>query len=495
MYKSILFFLLILTSSSLLHSQFQLKVNNGTGSGTYSTGDTVHVWANTPNQMEVFTSWVGSGAEYLTLRDEWHTFLIVPEGEQPGNLEITAQYAILPKINYGMEKILLFREDSGRHETRRRAKKPVFYFIPPHPKAVVFLFHGTNGSGYSMAMGKYESGSIIKDLLHNGYACVMFSANEADFGDQNGDDKRRWKTRPFPMDSATNIDLKNLVLLEDQLRSKFHLDNLPFYAFGVSNGAVFSDLCAPYRGYRAVGHMVGNGSIRFHQYIGGELPTIWLMAENDHQANADSAIARTNYQAMLDRGIDAEWYLLEKSPVYASRFTRSLKGITADQSKKIAQTLKQEGYLTPDKYLNFDILEDKKDEISRTLIQQKIVTKTQSKEVIDQLKIVNADHGAHGDYNKRIIAFFDRYLTLSEVDAPLKDNSPLQIYPNPASTWIFLNQKSTIQQVNLFNLQGQLIHQWKGDRHQLNIFNIPSGTYILDVRSEAGKQSGPVVIE
>ncbi len=63
-------------------------------------------------------------------------------------------------------------------------------------------------------------------------------------------------------------------------------------------------------------------------------------------------------------------------------------------------------------------------------------------------------------------------------------NSSLNIYPNPATTTIFLNSPVKIQAVNLYNLQGQMLIS--SDENQIDVEHLARGIYILKVQTQDG---------
>ncbi|MGL4993276.1 MAG: alpha-amylase family glycosyl hydrolase [Bacteroidales bacterium] len=58
------------------------------------------------------------------------------------------------------------------------------------------------------------------------------------------------------------------------------------------------------------------------------------------------------------------------------------------------------------------------------------------------------------------------------------------IYPNPATTTIYVDSKLTVDEMTIYTLQGgELIKQKEGNR--IDISNIPPGYYILEIKSES----------
>ena len=184
---------------------------------------------------------------------------------------------------------------------------------------------------------RYEIFSLIKDLYYAGYGSIATDANERTLGDQNGDGIVRWIAgQAIQQTLNNNIDLYNIAALRDSFLVRYNLpEDFPFFSYGVSNGANFSDLAAALVGFEASAHNTGNGSPALYSLHPDVTPVIWLQSINDQNDNADPAVAQANHQALLDRGICSEWYWLEKSPLYEKRFMRSRNGIGAQKSAAI----------------------------------------------------------------------------------------------------------------------------------------------------------------
>ncbi len=297
---------------------FNLTVNNGLGSDTYNEGDTIHVWSNAIFGDPVFVDWTGIGTSYLTFNNEWHTtYDVIP-----------------PSTQIDSTSYLLFGENLS---IISNVMKETFYAIPPSPKGVVFLLHGTGGKGESF-FTKYERYNLIKDLVFDGFAVFTFDANERAMGDQNGDGDIRWDNSNAGLANASNnIDIKNIETLKDSVIYDFNFPlNIPCFTLGTSAGAVFSDLCASSLNFNASAHITARGKTA--TYTRTDIaPVIWIMSENDQNQNANNAEAFNNYSTMSANQI-AEWHLFKRSPVYPKRFMRSLNTISEAQSDSVFQS-------------------------------------------------------------------------------------------------------------------------------------------------------------
>lgn len=100
---------------------------------------------------------------------------------------------------------------------------------------------------------------------------------------------------------------------------------------------------------------------------------------------------------------------------------------------------------------------------------------------------INASH--------EIWTFFNRY-TLSGVSNTenLTATPRVQIYPNPTSAQLFINEVNGNAQIQVYTSYGQLVHE---DRfvHQtiVNTGNWPSGIYVVTIQDQAGPYSQKIV--
>lgn len=486
-----LFFSLQITAQD-----YSLTVNFGTGSGAYDYGDTVHIFSDRPTALGVFTTWSGSGTNYLTIVDEWHTTLVVPSQSGVNNVVLNANFDQLPAgTTMFTEMIPLFGEDGGVFQTN--VAKEVHFAIPQNPIGIVFLFHGTGGNGNSM-FNKYESFSLIKDLYYAGYGSVSTDANEATLGDQDGDGKIRWlAAQASQQNFNNNIDLYNIRALKDTMVARYNLPNgFPFFSYGGSNGANFSDLAAAAIGFKASAHNTGNGSPSLYFQRPDATPVIWLQAINDQNSNADSSIALANYQALLDRGICSEWYWVTRSPLFEKRFMRSRNQINQQESISIynrffdyPNLVDNEGFILVDNILS---------QLPNDFFTPLGLTNAQITDAEHQMKAVNADHGPTGDFNKTIIRFFENSCMTTPVNSVADGQLTIALYPNPTSDFVFLETKnSSLESATIINQQGQMIRKYSfpssSKMHQLNLTGLPGGIYFVKINE--GEQVVKVLVD
>lgn len=481
----ILMISLIFATLAAQGQSFQLTVEGGYGSGTYEAGDTVHVWSEAVFGEDVFTNWTGSGKPYLEFDNEWHTVLIVPPGMAVEDLTISANYDAIPvSTQISSKKFSLFGMKDG---TLSQVMKESFYAIPPSPKGVVFLFHGTGGRGESF-FNKYERFSLVKDLVYHGYAVFTLDSNERTMGDQNGDGKIGWiNSNAGTANEGNNVDILNIKSLRDSLYSTFAFpEDIPAFSVGMSAGANFSDICASALSFKASAHITAKG--KTDTYTRPDIvPVIWIMSENDHNASADNAVAYSNYSAMSDAQT-AEWHLFKRSPVYPERFLRSLHNVSEVQSDSIYERLQTGGYLDANNLLTV---------LDITLLPAPLLTgfgltTNQQSDVKQQLLCVNADHVMHSDYNKNIVRFFNEQLVSSATESSDNRDVSVVLFPNPANNSLKIKANCKNLSVSIYTMEGKEVLFCK-NKDVIDIENLACGVYVVLINADGKYYNSKII--
>ena len=473
---------------------FTLTVHDGYGSGIYNKGDTIHVWSKAVFSDTVFVDWTGNGSDYLTCNSEWHTALLVPQGTGVETLTITANFdAISFSTQIDSTSYLLFGEND---DIQTNVIKETFYAIPPNPKGIVFLLHGTGGQGQKF-FSKYERYTLIKDLVFDGFAVFTLDANERTMGDQNGDGKIRWdNSNAAYANSSNNVDILNIESLRDSVINTFSFSqNIPSYTLGMSAGAVFSDICASALGYNASAHITAKG--KTNTYTRPDIaPVIWIMSENDHNESADNEAAHDNF-SIMNENQTAEWHLFKRSPVFYNRFIRSLYNISEAQSDSVFQRLESNAYLDDDNFLTLLDMSL----IPPSLLDNLGLDAQQKFSIRQQLLCVNADHILHSDYNKNIIRFFNQLLSPLSINMNEKKVEH-SVYPNPfhnIASLEFEKKQGEIYTLKIFNTLGNQVRTVNNMEDNIMIIqrgSLAKGLYFYQLFANGKPQySGKIIIE
>ena len=288
------------------------------------------------------------------------------------------------------------------------------YFFHPPCAGVVLPSHGTGGSGNFI--NKVDTFAVALALVAKGYCMVSADAGESVAGDLNGDGKQRWNTALI----ADNIDLKNLETLFAVWETLGLVPaSTPRFALGMSNGGGFSialgtvavapvDANFPRLRFRAVASYCADGQTNFAKAT--TTPSALYMCGNDDNDGVSNAKAQTNSQAVGARGIATDFAANPPTPLYNQRFAR-IEGISLNTSAQIAGQFRAAGF-TNTAGLLIKTSEDIAAAVQATPSAFPAVVRlapTLQRNVLNQLRIMLANHHTYPDYAQRNVAFFLRF--------------------------------------------------------------------------------------
>lgn len=348
---------------------FSVQVTNGDGSGTFNSGDTVHVYAQTPANDQVFDKWTGD-VQSLLAPDEWHSALKMPMG----NIKLTATYKAAPNYTYINEVI------NGTN---------VYYYVPAGYKGLILLFHGGSSSATDWTTQRLEYMSFTKYAITNGYAVLAVDSKD-----------RVTKTWDLSMNSA---DVNNIDVILNSLKTRNIIAaSTKFFGVGMSTGGSFCSSISYQRSYRAAAIYCIPGVNQL--YSSSKIPTIWNMSRNDvTQSLTRLSLANNNFNMLNGRGVTSEFYVNEPYPVNAGRFA-IINGLTESDGAKIIDGLKAGGFIDT----RGNILAD----VASTSAWKSSVPaayKNSLYQIQQQLSICYTQHEFYKDSNYRTIEFFNRF--------------------------------------------------------------------------------------
>ncbi len=74
------------------------------------------------------------------------------------------------------------------------------------------------------------------------------------------------------------------------------------------------------------------------------------------------------------------------------------------------------------------------------------------------------------------------------------ENRIIAIYPNPTKDFLYIkNQNYKIESLNLYDIGGRLIKTFSGKDEKLDLSNLPSSTYILNIKKNEGYQNFKII--
>ncbi len=107
---------------------------------------------------------------------------------------------------------------------------------------------------------------------------------------------------------------------------------------------------------------------------------------------------------------------------------------------------------------------------------------------INQLRFVhdNADGSAYID---NIKVYNQALLSAADGDVNRKT---VEVYPNPASDFIKISSSGKIKSIQIYDTVGKII-QAELENNKIDIRNLPTGTYLINVKAEKGNFSGKFI--
>jgi hypothetical protein len=369
-----------------------VTVVNGYGSGTYKTGDTVHIWSGPASDSYVFDQWTGY-SPLLNNTGEWHNTFIMPAQ----NVTITANLKAITPFTLRYEKIKAVN-----------IAKNVYYYFPTTQKGVAFLLHGSGGNALNLVTN-YEWVQMIKDLVTAGYGVIVTEAEEASLNtDLNGNGSIQWN--PTPLDSTTNVDLRNIKAIRDTFYTRgYTTPAVPLYSIGMSNGGAFSSVVSYVYNFRSgIAYCAQAYKVIFDM---STVPYQFCMAKNDEQPQvgaAGNADALTYSQSLNSRGVCSKYYVHDRSPVYPERFARR-SDISIATSTALFKELKNNNWLDSRNYLK--ALSDSISKVclgnTGTYPTYNSLNPLQRDFVNGQLDVMFGAHQFYSDLDKTTIKFLD----------------------------------------------------------------------------------------
>lgn len=471
------FTLLLLLLSTVSFSQFTLTVNNGYGGGTYSAGDTVHIWSKEFPLTDVFDKWTGD-VQFLEYADEWHTTVIMPSQ----NVTVTGHTRTIGSFTINHESIM-----------GRDTLKEVYSYFPPNFKGVIFCFHGTGGQATNWTT-LFDYVQFLHDAVADTFAFIITESEETTKqADLNNNGKtNQWNYVPY---DSTNVDFANLQALMDtfELRGITNAST-NYFSVGMSNGGAFSATAATYFNWTAaVSYCAQAGNLLASITT---VPIQWCMAKYDNHPNvgqAGNAEALANHNTMVNRGICSRYYSFDHSPVYPQRFMRS-PTITQTKSNNLMLELQNNNLLSADKYLLYAT-----DTIAARILaspasypQYLTLAATDKIFMATQVDVMYSGHQFYCDYDKRTLEFFNYQCSIptgiADFELPIAD---YKIQPNPVNDVLQVSVSENLigEEITVFDLSGRAImkSEIRNQKSDLNTSGLANGLYFVRIKNEVRK--------
>lgn len=314
--------ILLACATSLFSQTASLTVQQSSASRNPTSGAIAHVWANPNTATTVFSGWSGD-TQYLLDPAAWHTTLIMPAA----GVNLRATYRTVPAWT---PVVATFNNIS------------VTYYIPPNPIGLIFLFHGTGGTGASQFTGT-DYLALDREAVAAGFGVAAFDSLDRTTTVTGSANPGQWN---IAIAGAANPDIVRLNGILQAMRSQGLISaQLPLLAFGHSNGGSFAHFSTTGVPWAAVSSSCASATAAVASvYVG---PAYWQLARNDDhplvgaKGNSDALAV---YQSHANRFHPGRLVTLEPQPLYPARFARA-PGFTLADSQEIFDIFRTKGWL------------------------------------------------------------------------------------------------------------------------------------------------------
>ncbi|TND09143.1 MAG: hypothetical protein FD123_1546 [Bacteroidetes bacterium] len=448
---------------------FNLTVNNGYGSGTYSAGDTVHVWSLEYDSTKFFKAWSGD-TSFLSLPNEWHTFLVMPAQ----NITVTANIQTVTPFTFNYEQI------QGMTNL-----KNVYWHFPTSMKGVIYYLHGTGGNAANWTT-KTEMRNFINAAVADTFGVIITECEETTVStDLNGDGKIRWFT--YPVDSIANVDYVNIKAITDTMinRGLFNY-SLPRFSVGMSAGGSFSSTLSFLYNYKSAAIYCAEGQDTV--FTMSSVPVIWCMQQNDTTLGiAGNSNSYLNYQELSGNSICASHNMHYKFPIFPEYFARII-GIPVSLSQSIFNELAVNGQIQAGNYANQAsiIVNDITTNPTNYPVVLSLSFDSQQ-QLVNEIMAANAEHEFYTDFASSTIAFFNSGCSSAIIGlSEIPDENIIPIFPNPFSNNInIVVHDNLLYKVTCFDLAGQLVFSKNvPESTSINFSFLPAGVYLFVLEND-----------
>jgi hypothetical protein len=449
---------------------FNLTVTNGYGSGTYSVGDTVHIWSKAYDNTKTFSTWSGN-IQFLANPTEWHTTLVMPNQ----NVNVSAEIVNMPTYSIAYEQIM------GQNNL-----KNVYYFFPPYQKGVLYLFHGTGGQAANWTTN-VEYRSFVNAAIADTFGIIITEAEEITLNtDLNSDGKLRWQG--FPVDTINGIDYLNIKAITDTFvnRGDFPVNTKKF-SVGMSNGGSYSAAISHAFSFEAgVSYCASSIQPIFNVRTS---PYAFRMAKFDDNAEVGP---EGNYEAwqndsiLASRGICHDYKIMDRQPIYPERFSR-ISGVSVATSQGIFNELVTNNQLDNDHFaLHSDTI--KAHIIATPSAYPNFVSLGTGDrlEVLNQIASANSEHKFYSDFNFETLKFLNERCNSSVgLNEITNEENEIFIFPNPASEIVTVAFNESISSFQLINSIGGKVYETENvaAKNTIDVSEFEKGVYFIQAIS------------
>jgi hypothetical protein len=277
---------------------------------------------------------------------------------------------------------------------------PVISYVPDHPRGMVYLFHGSNGSANFAE--RIETVDVLNRLVARGYGFVSTSSTE-----RTGD--KRWLVTNTSL--TTNPDLARLVRLQANLVATTPLETgTPLVGIGMSNGARFVTLWGQTwknAGYPVKAIWASHGTTANAFDGPGQLtvPTVFSTSDNDFTVPPTGVVA--NYVTASRSGTPTQLYVSHERKLNPTQYER-IPGIDPDEGRQIVTALEATGvWNSQGERVEPDI---QKAAARAATVNLPASVRPSANQIQDETALLLAVHQFTAEYAEPVIAFFNQYV-------------------------------------------------------------------------------------
>ena len=219
-----------------------------------------------------------------------------------------------------------------------------------------------------------------------------------------------------------------------------------------------------------------------------------------------------NYDTLQARGIPSIFFELDRSPAYPERFAR-IPNIDEEFSSDIFDEFQSLSFIDENNFFNVmddsitSLFMENPDDFP-VLGELEIET---VRHVMDQIKVMTADHSFYSNHNKRTLAFFRNHMDQLSIDS--NKNFPddfvlYPAYPNPFNPTTMIRFNISVGDANLrplqltlYDITGRLVEtlinqQLEPGVHEIqwDAKNLPSGLYFIQLQSGTKIQTQKLIL-
>ena len=276
----------------------------------------------------------------------------------------------------------------------------VISYVPEHPRGLVYLFHGSNGSaGFA---DRVETTDVLNRLVARGYGFVSTSSTE-----RTGD--RRWNAADPSL--TTNPDLARLGRLQAHLVATTPIAaNTPLVGIGMSNGSRFVTLWGQAfknGGYpvKAIWASHGNTAPPFDEAGQLTVPTVFSTSEHDFTVPPGQVIL--SFSHTRDGGTPTELYVSRERNLRAPQYER-IPGVDSNEAKQVVAALIATGVWNSQGARVEPDVETAAARAATANLPASVGP--QAREIDNETAVLLAVHGFTAEYAEQVIGFFSRYV-------------------------------------------------------------------------------------